>query len=253
MKLITTIIIIVILALFLNACKKLQEESCSPTEPVTLTTDSVIYEGWPMYLSADNYYTGQSFTYKWKGPAGWSKESVYPSSDSPMEIVDSMTAAKAGIYMVDIMSEDCILKHGEINIQVVPVPNPPCTVTNNSTTTSVAGIGGTTYNNIEGSTAGSSTYFIEALGSSQNISFLFNDNDIPIPGVYTSYHEQFISGLNRVRITINTPLQYYNMNSGHAVYVNLVNGHTVISFCNGVFHDPSGNGAITISGKITLP
>ena len=240
--------------IFLSACKKQEEESCTnqPT-PLTVISNGPVNEGWPLTFSLSGYEVGYSYTYRLSGPNGLSIEKPFNSGGTEAGIItlDSVSVSNSGNYLVELLYNGCLIKSNTLAVQVNPVPEPPCSIANNSTTTSQTGIGGTTYNNINGSVSGSSTYDLIATGNSQNITIKFNQGDVPIPGLYTSSIQSLSS--NRVSIYIGTFQQYYQMESGHPVYVNLVNGNTIVSFCEAVFHDPDGNGSITISGKITIP
>jgi hypothetical protein len=234
--------------LFFNSCKK--NDCPSTPESIQLNSNDPIYEGWPLYLWTEN---SSGYTYHWQGPNGWSKDYDYFTNMAGSETIDSMTPAKAGIYIVNLMENDCVLKQGKRMINVIPVPSPPCSVNNNSSTSTVIGIGGLNYTYVSGYASGSTSYNIQASSGSQALNFTFKGGQIPLPGVYKSETNLYPSEQSKVCISIGTTFQEYDMKPGYDVYVNKVNGNTVISFCAAGFYNPTGSTTVTVSGKVTLP
>jgi len=231
------------------SCKKKQD--CSEPEPIQLTANTPVYEGWPLYLTTES---SESYTYTWSGPNGWHKEYDYYSNMSGGEIIDSMTAAKAGRYVVDLKSDGCIVKRGIVDVTISPVPAPPCNVANNSSTTNLGGVGGMTYTYVSSGASGS-TYGVQASSGSQAITFNFNGDHVPLPGVYKSESGYYPSSgnMNKVGVYIGTGFQDFIIKPDFDIYVNKVNGHTVISFCSAGFNNPVSSTNIVISAKITIP
>jgi hypothetical protein len=233
---------------FIASCKK---KDCSDNpESVTLTASTPVYEGWPLYLSTES---GMGYSYSWTGPNGWHKD--YGSSNmNGGEIIDSMTAEKAGRYVVDLKSDGCIVKRGIVDVVLAVPPSPPCNVNNNSSTTTLGGVGGTTYTYVSSGSSGSDDYHIQASsGSSQSITFRFKSGHIPLPGVYKSNGSSYPEAQNEVGIYIGTGFQDFVMKPDFDIYVNKVNGNTVISFCSAGFYNSIGSTNIVVSAKVTIP
>ncbi|MES1181236.1 MAG: hypothetical protein ABUL44_00420 [Flavobacterium sp.] len=239
-------------AITLCSCKKLfNKDSCKPENEIsqlTITTNSPVVTGWPIYLSATPTMTN---LFHWSGPHGWEKDyQVYASNANEQEILNA-SFADSGTYKLELKnSEGCVESRGFANVKVIAPPAPPCTVTNNSSTSSVIGVGGTTYPFVNFS---SSTYYIaQAIGSGQTLYFYFIGNVPPKPGVYKT------AGYTPTKDTevgcwISVfPHDFINQ-QGQDVYVNLVGGKTQVSFCNANFSNPLGSTIPKISARITQP
>jgi hypothetical protein len=127
-------------------------------------------------------------------------------------------------------------------------------VNNNSSTSTLIGVGGINYTYVSSGSSGS-TYSIQASSGSQAITFNFNGDHIPLPGVYKSESAYFPSGgvMNKVGVYIGTGFQDFVIKPNFDIYVNKVNGQTVISFCSAGFNNPVGSTNIVVSAKITIP
>ncbi len=249
-KSLRTVSTLILASVFLTtlSCKKNQE--CSDPELITLTASTPVYEGWPLYLTTQS---GSEYSYTWNGPNGWHKESSY-SNMNGTEVIDSMTSEKAGRYVVELKDGKCIVKRGIVDVAISPVPTPPCSIANNSSTTNLGGVGGVTYTYINCGSSGS-TYTVQASAGTQAITFNFDGDHPPLPGVYKTeagYYPSWDSK-NKVAVYIGTGFQDFIIKQDYDVYVNKVNGKTVISFCNAGFSNPVGSTNIVISAKVTLP
>lgn len=88
----------------------------------------------------------------------------------------------AGNYSVEVLDQGCTVQRAVVNVQVTEAPQPPCTVTNNSSTTNMGGVGGTTYS-VVSHTSGLN-YMVYATNGSQTINFVFENGEEPKPGMY---------------------------------------------------------------------
>jgi hypothetical protein len=225
------------------------DNACPPTTAVTITTNSPVIVGWPLTLStADD----MSFLYKWSGPNGFNVDYNYHSSTAYLQGKLVTTMADAGVYRIERRySDGCVFDTGSVVVQIINPPLPPCTVTNNSSTSNVIGVGGVPYGNLY-FTGGGGIYTVQGTGGGQSITFHFNGNTPPKPGVYkTSGYFAMDEATVGVYITAS-PYDFIN-NSGQDVYVNLVGGKTQVQFCNATFSNPLGSTVIKISAKLTEP
>lgn len=236
--------------IFLNSCKKYTEECKPNTEPIELTSNGPVIAGWPLVLTANE--DNENYVYRWKGPNGWSTETQY-SFEYPQQwrvTKDSATFNDAGNYLVELISEGCVVKRGTVHVEVIAPPPPPCSVANNSSTTTLGGVGGTTYTTV--SHTGGSDYTVYATNGSQTINFRFK-NGQPKPGIYRSFQGFFPSEDNQVAVYIQAGFYDFHLKADYAVHVNEVNGKLQFAFCSGDFTNPVGSNTITISAKVTLP
>lgn len=232
------------------SCKK-KDCSDDSSEIIQLTANTPVYEGWPLYLTTES---NESCTYEWTGPNGWHKNYDYYSNMNGSEIIESMTQDKAGKYAVYLRSEGCVVKRAMVDVVISPVPAPPCNTANNTSTTNLGGVGGVTYTYVSSSSSGS-TYNIQASNASQAITFNFNGDHVPLPGVYKTESGYYPSSdaMNKVGVYIGTGFYDFVIKPDFDVYVNKVNGKTVISFCSAGFNNPVGSTNVVISAKVTLP
>ncbi|AEA45297.1 hypothetical protein [Fluviicola taffensis] len=242
-----TLLILASTLIALNSCKKKNDCPINP-EDIVLNSNGPVFEGWPLHLWTES---GFSYTYHWQGPNGWKKDYDYSTNTSGSETIESMTQAKAGVYIVNIRDGNCVIKKGSVNVSVIPPSNAPCSVNNNTSTSTVIGVGGTNYTSVFGNS--NSNYYVQASNSSQAITFNFKGEQAPLPGIYKSNDTYYPSEQNKVGVYIGTGFQDYQMEPDVDVYVNKVNGKTVISFCSAGFYNPVGNATITISAKVTVP
>lgn len=249
MRFFTTLVLISTL-FFLNSCKKKTEECSETPEPVSMSSNGPVVEGWPLVLTTANYEDG--YTYRWKGPNGWSAETTLsPDCYEPYKVtIDSASINASGNYLVELLHEGCVVNRGSVNVQVIAPPTPPCSITNNSSTTTLGGVGGISYPIV--SHTGGINYSVYATNGNQTINFVFKNGE-PKPGMYLVESGYFPSENDRVSVYIQAGFYDFFMESYYTVYVNKVNGKLQFSFCNGHFSNPVGSTPVIISAKVTLP
>lgn len=222
---------------------------CPAASTVSITTNSPVIEGWPLILTtADD----MSFLYKWSGPNSWLIDYNYYSSTAYQQGKLTTTMADAGVYTVQRRYADgCIYDEGSTTVQIITAPPPPCTVTNNTSSSNVIGVGGVPYSNLYFQ-GGGGIFMVQGTGGGQSITFHFNGNTAPKPGIYkTSGYFANDEATVGVYITAS-PYDFINT-SGQDVYVNKVGTKTQVSFCNCIFTNPLGSTVIRISARITEP
>lgn len=238
-------------ALFLmNSCEKTQK-GCAQIETTYITSNGPVIEGWSLELSAGQF--SDQAVYHWTGPNGWSKTTKYEFNDpDPWRLTrDSMTMNDAGNYSVEVLDQGCTVQRAVVNVQVTEAPQPPCTVTNNSSTTNMGGVGGTTYS-VVSHTSGLN-YMVYATNGSQTINFVFENGEEPKPGMYLIDQGYYPSEKDHAAVYIQSGFYDFFLESYYTLYVNKVNGKLQFSFCNGKFTNPISNNPIIISAKVTLP
>jgi hypothetical protein len=128
---------------------------------------------------------------------------------------------------------------------------PPCNPTNNTVTFSTAGIGPISLYSTTTVTGGGS-YQIVGNGQGGDITLEFAGTTQPKPGVYTIQGQagSFLSG--DVRVSLVSSSIYWQSNTGK-VYVSIVNGKVVATFCSVSFSGSLGGPTYTTlaSGKLT--
>jgi hypothetical protein len=137
------------------------------------------------------------------------------------------------------------------SVMVDTIGAPPCNPANNTITFSTAGIGpislyGTT------TVASGGSYQIVGNGQGGDITLEFAGTTQPKPGVYTIQGQSgsFLTG--DVRVSLVSSSIYWQSNTGK-VYVTLVNGRVVATFCNVSFSGSLEGPTYTTlaSGKVT--
>lgn len=234
-----------------SACQKIKTDTCKPESQITrftITTNSPVVEGWPIYLSTT---ATMGSLFHWSGPNGWDINYQYYSSSANEQQRLNATFADSGEYKLELRNtEGCIDSRGFATVKVIPAPLPPCTVANNSSTSNVVGVGGNTYTYINFSP--STYYVVQASGGGETLYFYFQGSVPPKPGVYkTSGYAPTTETQVGCWIS-NYPYDFINQ-PGQDVYVNKVNGKTQVSFCNCVLSNPLGSTVIKVSARITQP
>lgn len=251
MKSLTALLLLAAL-FFLNSCEKKKKECSDDVKNTYITSNGPVIEGWSLELSTEN--VSDQAVYQWKGPNGWWKTTKYDfNNPTPWKLIrDSLTMNDAGNYYVEVIDQGCIVQRGVTSVQVIDAPLPPCTVANNSSTTNLGGVGGTTYS-IVSHTGGIyyNVYATNASGS-QTINFVFKDGE-PKPGMYLVDQGYHPSEKNHASVYIQSGFYDFFLESYYTVYVNKVNGKLQFSFCNGKFTNPISSNPIIISAKVTLP
>ena len=234
---------------FLSSCFKISDKEPCDLKDIEVTTNSPVIEGWPIYLSAR---PSQTESYNWVGPKG--KISPQGYEQNSIQVLNS-TYADSGIYKLELTNTfGCLEFSRSTLIKVIPPPLAPCVVTNNSSTSTVVGVGGTNYTYVSFSNNVANAYPV--VSSSENaLNFRFYGNVTPKPGVYkTTQSINIIDNENQVGCWIRKfPLYEFICLERQDVYVNKVNGKLQISFCNAQFTNPIGTSVIRISAKITEP
>ena len=226
----------------LSSCIKVGgKDDCPTPDPVDITTNSPVQEGWSLSLDAPEL----GYLYKWTGPNNYKMEYSYYSNTAHSQFKENMTAADAGIYKLQLVdpNDNCVIYEGTTEVKVVAPAPAPCTIANNTVTATAGGVAGGTYSvYVFGNTiAGSNfAYTIE-----------FNFRIPPKPGLYKT------SGTpdkdNEVSLVLNSSPNRFGSMPGQDVYVIKVGGKLQVSFCSHRLNNPVGSFAISASGKLTQP
>lgn len=240
------IAVMAILMLTSATCQKDGGE-CGEPSTVTVTSNSPVVEGWPLVLTTSDDI---SLMYHWKGPNGYDvRYDIHTTDAADQEKVAALT--DNGTFTVEMRDDDgCVMSKGSTVVVVTAPPNAPCTVPNNTSTSSVVGVGGSTYNNVYFN--GGSPYTVQASGGGESMNFRFQGNNgaAPRAGLYrTSGYGT--SENDQVGLWITVSPHDFIAQAGQTVYVTKVNNKTVISFCNLTFTNPVGPTLPRISAKIT--
>jgi|GEM_PF-3004619 len=238
--------------IFLNSCEKQEKDECNNTPtPLSISTNGPITEGWPLTFTLSGYESGYAYTYRLLGPNGFlQKKQLNTNSYEAGKItLDSVSVNDSGDYQIELLYEGCLIKKGSTNVQVTATPSPPCSIPNNSSTTTVNGLGGGNYYLI--SADDGFNYEVSASSDNGTIHFIFKDDE-PKPGMYMADPGDSPSAINQVSVYIQLGTYYYFLESNTSVYVNKVNGKLQFAFCDGHFVINTNNTAI-ISAKLTLP
>lgn len=247
------ILFLLLFSVIFNSCRKsgTTSDGClvSNTVPsIAITSNSPVVEGWPIYVSTTATMANM---FHWTGPNGWDINYQYFSSNANEQQRLNASFADSGLYRVELRNSDgCVEYRGSVNVKVIPAPQPPCTLTNNTSTSSVVGVGGSTYPNIYFQS--STFYTVQASTYGESLTFYFIGNTPPKPGVYkTAGYAPTKETEVGCWITVS-PYDFINQ-SGQDVYVTKVNGKTQVSFCNCTFTNPLGPTKPKISAKIVQP
>jgi hypothetical protein len=239
--------------LFFSSCKKIEsitndDNQCPAKENIEIVTNSPVVAGWPLTIST---MQSMAYMYKWTGPNGFSADYNYFSSEAYRQGKLVTTFADSGIYKVQLRStEGCIVYEGSVRVQIIDAPTAPCNVANNSSVSSVVGVGGSDYTSVSGSGSGG-IYTLDASGGGETMTIRFNGDNEPTPGIYTSSGGYFAMEDEKAGIFISTGLYSFVMHPDFDIYVNKVGGKLQVSFCNCSFSNPLGSTAINISAKVT--
>jgi hypothetical protein len=235
----------------LVSCSK--PDKCSDPLSLTIDNNGPVYPGWPLYLEAD--VRSSAYLYKWSGPNGWKKDYQSYASDAYYQQILNMTTAEAGEYKLRLINtEGCIAYEGTTTVQVLPAPTVPCSVTANTSTSSVAGVGGFSFVN-PSFQPGGSYYFVygSQVVNGPFMRFAFLGNTPPLPGVYKT-SGFFSINPGDVGLYIETVTYQFVANPDQTVYVNKVNNKLEVTFCSVKFNNPiNPANPITISAKIVQP
>jgi hypothetical protein len=236
----------VIIFIFIS-CKK--DINCGDTYNIQISTNSPVIVGWPIYL---NTTSDEANLFHWTGPNGWDVNYEIHSTDASSQQKAIANLADAGLYKVELRSsEGCIIFRGTTNVQVIPPPAAPCTITNNSCSSNTTGFSVNNYTYINFSNNEST---VEASGSSNNqvLKFRFKRNQIPKPGIYKSSGYSSDDDVN-VGCWISAFPNDFMCQPNQSIYVNRINGKLQVAFCNLEFSNPIGSSILKVSAKVTNP
>jgi hypothetical protein len=251
-----------ILALFLlfalfTSCKKTSTAeddttpNCVAPYIASIATNSPVVVGWPIDISTSNNMYGY---YTWFSPSGGTLEQKGFTSSSFYGYYKSAASfSDSGTYRLEVKINGCLQDSGNFKIKIIAPPTPPCTTTNNTSTSNVIGVGGDTYTSRDFNNNVITAY--PSIGSSEGaLHFSFWGNTAPKPGKYKTNGSTFSGVETEVGcwLTYFPGRQFINK-ANQDVYVNMVNGKMQISFCSCGFTNPIGASAITISARITQP
>jgi hypothetical protein len=248
MKIFTSIFLFSCIVSFYS-CTKEQRSNCEPPSNIEITTNSPVIEGWPLTISTTS---SAGSLFRWTGPA-WEVNYAAYASDAHQQGIIATKLADAGTYKVQLRDFDgCVAYEGSTEVKIIPAPLPPCNVTKNSSTSNVIGVGGVPFTGVIYFQGGGGIFTVQTTGGGQSITFNFNGDNVPKPGIYkTSGYFALDEATCGCYIT-SFPYDFINT-SGQDVYVNKVNGKTQVSFCSATFTNPLGSTAIKISANVTEP
>lgn len=233
--------------IFMSCNKSSDNNSCPGTSNTTIYTNhSVIYDGATLSMSTSLPGSNPN-TFQWTGPGNW-------TSNQQIVVRTNMQSQDAGVYTIKVYNfNNCLIYTGSSNIQVTPAPPPPCTVTNNTITSTPFGI--VNYNFPSGISTypyQSNYYYTGVTATNDRIDISFSGSHIPYPGIYRSVillpaQEDY------VYIVINTSTgTQYRSKGGDDLYVNNVGGKMVVTFCNFTMYDfGNPNNLFTLTGKLS--
>jgi hypothetical protein len=247
-------ILLCICALFASCTKSGGGGICQDPIALTIAQNGPIVEGWPLYLESD--VRTEAYLYKWTGPNGWKQHYTVFSNDAWHQEIPDMTAANAGEYKLLLMTHDgCVKYEGSVNVNVIPAPTPPCTIAANTSTSSVAGVGGFNFVNrtFQGGSGHYLVYGSQVTPGGDYMRFAFLGDNPPLPGVYKT-NGFFGMEPGKVGLYIETITYQFVANPDQLVYVNKVNNKLEVTFCGVKFNNPiNPANPITISARITQP
>ncbi|MEJ7587850.1 MAG: hypothetical protein WKI04_09855 [Ferruginibacter sp.] len=73
---------------------------------------------------------------------------------------------------------------GTAEVKIIPAPLPPCNIANNSSTSNVIDVGGFSYTSVIYFLGGGGIFSVQSSIGGETITFNFNGNNIPKPGIY---------------------------------------------------------------------
>ncbi len=213
-------------------------------------TNNTVVVGWPLELSAPSSYVGY---YNWFSPSGGSiTQAGFTTPYSNVCYKAVSTFADSGTYKLEVKFDNCVRWAGTTKVKIIAPPTPPCNTTNNTSTSTVIGVGGDTYTNRDFSN--NNVITANPGISDGTLHFYFSGNTPPKPGKYRTNGSDFSSVETEVGCWLSYfPARQFINKANQDVYVNSVNGKLQISFCGCSFTNPLGSAAITISAKITQP
>ena len=226
--------LVVLNAVFFNACKKSNDCPASTNVTVSANANSLT-QGWDLQLSAN--YSSLN-TYQWQGPNGWN---VQTSSAVVTRV--NMQFQDAGTYSVKVFNfNNCLVYEGSQVIVVTPVQSAPCetTNTNNLCTSDIPGLTSFALNAVYfgGNPSGNinvTGYSNANTQGGSSVVFNFSTSSRPRPGLYKTVYGYRATGKDdelSINLYSSVTNEWYIAEQGYPVYVTLVNGKTQICICN---------------------
>ena len=226
------------------SCNKNSDECLNVSQTTIAINRSVIYIGSTLSLSANT--TSSSYTFQWTGPGGW-------TSNQAIAVRSNIQASDGGDYSVKVYdAKNCLVFTAVKNIPVVPPPNPPCTVPNNTITTTKAGVGPYTFpGGVSAYINQSVYYYVAYVSAGIQIDFRFSGAHIPFAGIYKTM-DYGVQEEDFVLVLFTYGTKSYRSKPGGELYVNNVAGKMVITFCNIIMYEfGTPYSEFSITGKLT--
>ena len=232
-----------------SACKK---NKCEGTKELTVSTVGDVYEGWPLEIySESSSYDHVQIT----GPNGFIK--VYNSGEyfSGIQTIESTTLANSGTYTVEYWGEgECLLKSGTVDVTILPAPTPPCSMPNNTGSSSIGGIGPTSYTSAFGNELSGYYHIYGSQSTYQQMNINFNGTHRPKAGKYItsgSYYPE--DGSNQCSVYLTTSYNDFFVKDNEDVYVTYEGDQLIITLCSVQFSNSVSSTDLFISAKIVVP
>lgn len=234
--------------LVVTSCRK---EECEAFGSLYVTTDGDVYEGWPLKLYSE---TTSNYRVQISGPNGFYRKFSEGEYYSGVLTIDSTTAEHSGNYTIEYWEGECLIRSGTVNVSILPAPTPPCNMSNNTGTSSIGGIGPTSYNYAYGSAFSGYYRAYGASGTSNQMNFTFNGTSRPAAGKYKSSGSYFPEeGIDQCSVQLITSMYDFFILDNQDIYVNYVNNQLVITMCPSEFFNSISSTPLYISAKIVVP
>jgi hypothetical protein len=236
------VLALVIVFLFLTACKKPQvSQDCNTIGATTLSYAALVDAGDTIKFFA--IVPGDPIGFSWTGPGGF-------TSNSKNAIVPKAQTNASGIYKLDVDYGNGCIKTVSTNTITVSVPSPPCT-TLGSNKANLSDTAVATFTTMTTSAVGN-TFTFNANGASGKIVMQFLNTSRPPDGVYTIEPQGGISQFGYVRFRYETMGEPWQASTGN-VFVRSAGGKITLSFCSVVVRNTTQTANITLSGEVTEP
>ena len=251
---ITDALFICFVVITLNACSKVDNPTstaCGAAEVVTLESNSPVVVGWPLEVKLPYIYASGKYT--WTGPNGFKVVSTATSDLIQNKI--TTVFADSGIYKLTIedINEGCIIAQGTTKVSIINAPNPPCSIINNTSTSTLFGVGKGSYTAQHKTNTAPYIGFTASCSDGSYLNINFNDYSNAQQGVYKT-NDGFYPDHPATSISVyyQNGMFQYNCKALQNVYVTKTGTTTTISFCNLEFNNASGSTKIVISGRVTF-
>ncbi|MCX6208585.1 MAG: hypothetical protein NTZ59_03525 [Bacteroidetes bacterium] len=236
----------------LTSCKKANIlDDCPDVAKLTVTSNSPVTLGWPIELKSSNNYSAQ---YIWTGPNGFSRKGY--SGNNLTESITTAAFADSGTYYVKLIdgNSGCVLGEGSTQVKVVAAANAPCTIANNTSTSTLGGVGGGSYSGSYGRQSGNYFLYFSNCSDGSYLNIAFTNTGAPNPGEYLTTGDWYSNtyGSSSVGLYYQTGLSQFIAKSLQKLYVTRSGSSTTVSFCNIEFTNSVGSTKILISAKVTF-